>query len=54
MGNETHYLKSFERSILNFIPLLPVIPGIEIGLIDHAFKIMGGAVTFGHSFKKKI
>jgi uncharacterized protein YjbI with pentapeptide repeats len=45
--NLTHYQKSFDRAILNFIPLLPAGTGIKLGLIDYAFKIIGGAVTFG-------
>jgi hypothetical protein len=45
--NLTHYHKSFERSILNFIPLFPSGPGIKLGLIDYTFKKIGGAVTYG-------
>jgi hypothetical protein len=43
----THLRESFERSIINFIPLLPGREGIQLGLIDYMFKIIGGAVTFG-------
>lgn len=45
--NLTHYHKSFERSILNFIPLFPSGTGIKLGLIDYIFKKIGGAVTYG-------
>jgi hypothetical protein len=42
-----HLQDSFERSILNFIPLLPSKEGIQLGMMDYLFKIIGGAVTFG-------
>lgn len=45
--NLTHYQKSCEWSILNFIPVLPSGTGIKLGLIDYTFKIIRGAVTFG-------
>lgn len=44
----THYEKALERSILNFIPLLPSSgTEIKLGMIDYTFKILGGVVTFG-------
>jgi uncharacterized protein YjbI with pentapeptide repeats len=42
-----HFEDSFERSILNFIPLLPADEGIRLGMMDYLFKIVGRAVTFG-------
>ncbi len=39
--------KAFERSVTDFIPLLPSGSDIKIGLIDYIIKIVGGAVTFG-------
>jgi hypothetical protein len=39
--------KAFERSIADFIPLLPLGGDIKVGAIDYVFKIVGGAVTFG-------
>lgn len=47
INNDTHWLKAFERSIADFIPLLPLGGDIKIGVIDYVFKIVGGAVTFG-------
>ena len=46
-NNSTHLLKAFERSIADFIPLLPQPSGIKIGVIDYVIKIVGGALTFG-------
>ena len=45
--NPEHWLKSFERSIADFIPLLPLGGDIKVGIIDYVIKIVGGAVTFG-------
>ena len=42
-----HWLKASERSIADFIPLLPLRSNIEVGIIDYVIKIVGGAVTFG-------
>ena len=42
-----HLLKAFERSIAGFIPLLSMGNAVEVGAIDYAIKIVGGAVTFG-------
>jgi hypothetical protein len=47
MDNYTHFEIAFTRSVTNFIPLLPPPQGIQPGLLDFAFKILGGAVTFG-------
>jgi hypothetical protein len=46
--NDTnHLLKSFERSLADFIPLLPMGTEIKVGIIDYIIKIVGGALTFG-------
>lgn len=44
--NPNHLQKSFERSIADFIPLLPLGSNIKVGVIDYIIKIVGGAVTF--------
>jgi hypothetical protein len=44
--NPNHLQKSFERSIADFIPLLPLGGNIKVGVIDYIIKIVGGAVTF--------
>jgi hypothetical protein len=46
-GDGAHWLKASERSIADFIPLLPLGEGIKVGVIDYVIKIVGGAVTFG-------
>ena len=46
-GDGAHWLKASERSIADFIPLLQLGSGIQIGIIDFVIKIVGGAVTFG-------
>ncbi|HEY9387775.1 MAG TPA: hypothetical protein VIP70_12100, partial [Nitrososphaeraceae archaeon] len=45
--NTSHLLKSFERSIASFIPLLPMASDMKVGAIDYIIKIVGGALTFG-------
>jgi hypothetical protein len=40
-------LKAFERSVADFIPLLPLSSDIKVGVIDFIIKIVGGALTFG-------
>jgi hypothetical protein len=45
--NPSHWVKSFERSIADFIPLLPMSSEIKVGIIDYIIKIVGGALTFG-------
>ena len=45
--NPNHLLKSFERSLADFIPLLPMGSEIKVGVIDYIIKIVGGALTFG-------
>jgi hypothetical protein len=39
-----HWLKDSERSIADFIPLLPLGSGSEVGIIYYVIKIVGGAV----------
>jgi hypothetical protein len=52
--NTSHLLKSFERSIASFIPLLPMGSDIKVGAIDYIIKIVGGALTFQTSiFERK-
>jgi Pentapeptide repeats (9 copies) len=46
-GESDHWLKASERSIADFIPLLPLGSDIQIGIIDFVIKLVGGAVTFG-------
>lgn len=45
--NGTQWLKAFERSFANFLPLLSIGGDIKIGIIDYIIKIVGGALTFG-------
>ncbi|MDQ6862316.1 MAG: hypothetical protein M3044_00685 [Thermoproteota archaeon] len=45
--NSTHSLKAFERSLADFLPLLPLGSNIKIGVIDYIIKIVGGVLTFG-------
>lgn len=47
IDNSTHLEKALARSITNFLPLLPTGTDTQVGLVDFAFKIIGGAVTFG-------
>jgi hypothetical protein len=46
-ADHNQWQKAFERSMTDFIPLLPSGSDIKIGLIDYVIKIVGGAVTFG-------
>jgi hypothetical protein len=43
----TVWQRSFERSMADFLPLLTLGSGIQIGIVDFVIKIVGGAVTFG-------
>ncbi len=45
-GNGTQWLKAFERSFADFLPLLPL-GDFKVGIIDYVIKIVGGALTFG-------
>jgi hypothetical protein len=45
--NSSHLLKAFERSITDFLPLLPLGSDVKIGVIDYIIKIVGGVLTFG-------
>jgi uncharacterized protein YjbI with pentapeptide repeats len=42
----SQWLKAFERSLADFLPLLPT-GDFNMGIIDFVIKIIGGAVTFG-------
>ena len=42
----SQWLKAFERSLADFLPLLPT-GDFKMGIIDFVIKIIGGAVTFG-------
>ena len=46
-GESEQWLKSFVRTMGDFIPLLSMPSDIKIGLVDYVIKIVGGAVTFG-------
>lgn len=45
--NKTNLELAFERSLTNFLPSLSLGTELNVGLLDVAFKIVGGAVTFG-------
>jgi hypothetical protein len=40
--NYTHLLKAFERSIVDFDPILSPGSDIKVGIIDYVVKIIGG------------
>lgn len=46
-GNPIHWLRAFERSIADYVPLLTLPSGIKVGVIDYIIKLVGGALTFG-------
>jgi uncharacterized protein YjbI with pentapeptide repeats len=46
-GEITVWQTAFERSMADFLPILSMINGVKVGLIDFIIKIVGGAVTFG-------
>jgi uncharacterized protein YjbI with pentapeptide repeats len=45
-GEPGQWLKAFERSFADFLPLLPA-GDFKVGIIDFIIKIVGGALTFG-------
>ena len=47
MNNSGKLQIAFERSVTNFLPNLSFGSETGAGLVDFAFKIIGGAVTFG-------
>jgi len=47
MKDPYQWLKSFVRTMGDFIPLLSMPSNIQIGLVDYTIKIVGGLVTFG-------
>jgi uncharacterized protein YjbI with pentapeptide repeats len=46
-GEPGQWLKAFERSFADFLPLLSLGGEIKVGIIDYIIKIFGGALTFG-------
>lgn len=46
-GNSTHWLKAFERSFADFLPLLSLGSDTKVGIIDYIIKIFGVVLTFG-------
>jgi hypothetical protein len=47
MNDSSNFQIAFERSLTNFLPNLSFGTETGAGLLDFAFKIVGGAVTFG-------
>jgi hypothetical protein len=47
LDNKTNIEIAFERGLTNFLPSLSFGTVLNVGLLDVAFKIVGGAVTFG-------
>ena len=47
MDNKTNIEIALERGLTNFLPSLSFGTELNVGLLDVAFKIVGGAVTFG-------
>jgi hypothetical protein len=47
IGEAGQWLKAFERSFADFLPLLSLGGDIKVGIIDYIIKIVGGALTFG-------
>jgi hypothetical protein len=45
-GNATQWLKGFERSLADFLPLLSLGGETQVGIIDYIIKIFGGGLTF--------
>jgi hypothetical protein len=45
--NSSNLEVAFGRSLTNFLPSLSFGTPLNVGLLDVAFKIVGGAVTFG-------
>jgi hypothetical protein len=43
--NNTHNLKAFERSLVEFLPLLSMPSDTKIGITDFIVKIVGGGLT---------
>jgi hypothetical protein len=46
IGNATQWLKGFERSLADFLPLLSLGGQTKVGIIDYIIKIFGGGLTF--------
>jgi hypothetical protein len=47
INHNSNYLeRAFERSLADFLPVLSLPTGINIGIIDYIIKIVGGVLTF--------
>lgn len=46
-GNTTHWRKALERTIADFLPLLPIPTNIQVVLTDYIIKIVGQIITLG-------
>ena len=49
LSNATNHIqmqKAFERSLVDFLPILNIGSDIKVGIIDFIVKIVGGALTF--------
>jgi hypothetical protein len=46
-SGQTNFEIAFVRSLTNFLPSLSFGTELNVGLLDIAFKIVGGAVIFG-------
>ncbi|HKG88358.1 MAG TPA: hypothetical protein VKA95_08530 [Nitrososphaeraceae archaeon] len=44
--NQTHIWKAFERSVADFLPILPL-GSKEVVIQDYLIKVIGGAISFG-------
>ena len=47
IANSSNLEVAFGRGLTNFLPSLSFGTPLNVGLLDVAFKIVGGAVTFG-------
>jgi hypothetical protein len=45
-GDLGHWLKAFERSFADFLPLLSLGGETEVGIIDYIMKVFGSGLTF--------
>jgi hypothetical protein len=44
--NGTQWLKGFERSFADFLPLISIGGDIKVGAIDYIIKLLSGTLTF--------
>jgi hypothetical protein len=47
MSNSTQWSKSFDRAMVDFIPLLNFNSSFHLGSVDYVIKLVGGVFTFG-------